>query len=115
VLTGFRIPQLLVHPLSLLGQASGGVALFACGIVLATGKIKAKGRNRDLKAPQAGQSSHYKQLASQEYCADNRPHQGLINPAAGGNGGEVQGVAAVTHFGVTLCVAHSVDGKHSGA
>src|ERR1700689_1325989 len=41
VLTGFRIPQLLVHPLSLLGQASGGVALFACGIVLANGKIKA--------------------------------------------------------------------------
>src|ERR1700723_2498205 len=41
VLPGFRIPQLLVHPLSLLGQASGGVALFACGIVLATGKIKA--------------------------------------------------------------------------
>ena len=41
VLTGFRIPKLLVHPLSLLGQASGGVALFACGIVLATGKIKA--------------------------------------------------------------------------
>ena len=41
VLTGYRIPQLLVHPLSLLGQASGGVALFACGIVLATGKIKA--------------------------------------------------------------------------
>src|SRR5580704_13438262 len=41
VLTGFRIPQLLVHPLSLLGQASGGVALFACGIVLAAGKIKA--------------------------------------------------------------------------
>src|ERR1700678_816307 len=41
VLTGFRIPQLLLHPLSLLGQASGGVALFACGIVLSTGKIKA--------------------------------------------------------------------------
>ena len=41
VLTGFRIPQLLLHPLSLLGQASGGVALFACGIVLAAGKIKA--------------------------------------------------------------------------
>jgi malonate transporter and related proteins len=41
VLTSFRVPQLLVHPLSLLGQASGGVALFACGIVLATGKIKA--------------------------------------------------------------------------
>jgi hypothetical protein len=41
VLSGFRVPNLLVHPLSLLGQASGGVALFACGIVLATGKIKA--------------------------------------------------------------------------
>ncbi len=41
VLTGFRIPQLLVHPLFLLGQASGGVALFACGIVLAAGNIKA--------------------------------------------------------------------------
>jgi malonate transporter and related proteins len=40
VLIGFRIPQLIVHSLSLLGQASGGVALFACGIVLASGKIK---------------------------------------------------------------------------
>jgi malonate transporter len=40
VLTGFRMPQLIVHSLSLLGQASGGVALFACGIVLASGKIK---------------------------------------------------------------------------
>jgi hypothetical protein len=40
VLSGFRIPQLIVHALSLLGQASGGVALFACGIVLASGKIK---------------------------------------------------------------------------
>jgi len=39
-LSGFRMPQLIVHSLSLLGQASGGVALFACGIVLASGKIK---------------------------------------------------------------------------
>ena len=40
VLTGFHIPELIVHSLSLLGHASGGVALFACGIVLASGKIK---------------------------------------------------------------------------
>jgi hypothetical protein len=40
VLGGLRIPQLFVHSLSLLGHASGGVALFACGIVLASGKIK---------------------------------------------------------------------------
>ena len=40
VLSGFSIPQLFVHSLSLLGHASGGVALFACGIVLASGKIK---------------------------------------------------------------------------
>jgi len=40
VLCGFHIPQLIVHSFSLLGQASGGVALFACGIVLASGKIK---------------------------------------------------------------------------
>ena len=40
VLSGFRVPQLVVHALSLLGHASGGVALFACGIVLASGKIK---------------------------------------------------------------------------
>jgi malonate transporter len=40
VLSGFRMPQLIVHSFSLLGQASGGVALFACGIVLASGKIK---------------------------------------------------------------------------
>jgi predicted permease len=39
VLSGLRIPQLIVHSLSLLGHASGGVALFACGIVLASGKI----------------------------------------------------------------------------
>jgi malonate transporter and related proteins len=43
VLCGFRIPQLVVHAFSLLGQASGGVALFACGIVLAAGKIKING------------------------------------------------------------------------
>jgi malonate transporter len=41
VLSGFHIPQLIVRSLSLLGHASGGVALFACGIVLASGKIKA--------------------------------------------------------------------------
>ena len=40
VLTGFRISQVFVHSLALLGHASGGVALFACGIVLASGKIK---------------------------------------------------------------------------
>ena len=40
VLSGLRIPQLIVHSLTLLGHASGGVALFACGIVLASGKIK---------------------------------------------------------------------------
>jgi hypothetical protein len=41
VLSGFRIPQLIVHSVSMLGNASGGVALFASGIVLASGKIKA--------------------------------------------------------------------------
>ena len=40
VLSGLRIPQLIVHSLTLLGHASGGVALFASGIVLASGKIK---------------------------------------------------------------------------
>jgi malonate transporter and related proteins len=40
VLSGLHIPELMVHSLSLLGNASGGVALFASGIVLATGKIK---------------------------------------------------------------------------
>jgi malonate transporter and related proteins len=39
VLVGFRIPDLLVHSLYMLGHASGGVAIFACGIVLASGKI----------------------------------------------------------------------------
>jgi malonate transporter and related proteins len=39
VLIGFRIPELLVHSLYMLGHASGGVAIFACGIVLASGKI----------------------------------------------------------------------------
>jgi malonate transporter and related proteins len=41
VLGGLHIPQLIVHSLSLLGSASGGVALFASGIVLASGKMKA--------------------------------------------------------------------------
>jgi len=40
VLTGARVPQVIVHSLSMLGYASGGVALFASGIVLASGKIK---------------------------------------------------------------------------
>ncbi len=39
VLIGFRIPELLVHSLYMLGHASGGVAIFACGIVLASGRI----------------------------------------------------------------------------
>jgi predicted permease len=44
VLGGLRIPQVIVHSLSMLGQASGGVALFAAGIVLAAAPIKANGR-----------------------------------------------------------------------
>jgi hypothetical protein len=40
VLCDISIPSLLGHGLSLLGQASGGVALFASGIMLATYKIK---------------------------------------------------------------------------
>ena len=40
VLSGFHIPQLIVHSLYMLGHASGGVAIFACGIVLASSKIK---------------------------------------------------------------------------
>jgi malonate transporter and related proteins len=40
VLIGGRIPQVLVHSLSLLGHASGGVALFSSGIVLASGKVQ---------------------------------------------------------------------------
>jgi malonate transporter and related proteins len=40
VLSGLHIPRLIVHSLSLLGVASGGVGLFASGIVLASGKIK---------------------------------------------------------------------------
>src|SRR6202007_2210479 len=40
VLSGADIPQLIVHALSMLGHASGGVALFASGIVLASGTIK---------------------------------------------------------------------------
>jgi hypothetical protein len=44
VLAGLRIPQIIVHSLSMLGQASGGVALFASGIVLAAAPIKVSGR-----------------------------------------------------------------------
>jgi malonate transporter and related proteins len=40
VLFDVNIPSLLGHGLSLLGQASGGVALFASGIMLAAHKIK---------------------------------------------------------------------------
>jgi malonate transporter and related proteins len=40
VLLDVSIPSLLGHSLSLLGQASGGVALFASGVMLAAHKIK---------------------------------------------------------------------------
>jgi malonate transporter and related proteins len=40
VLSGVRVPYLIVHSLSLLGQASGGAALFGSGIVLASRTIK---------------------------------------------------------------------------
>ena len=39
VLGGIRIPSLLVHSLTLLGQAAGGVALFASGIILASKRL----------------------------------------------------------------------------
>src|SRR4029077_5551894 len=39
VLSGASIPQLIVHSLSVLGSASGGVALFASGVVLASSTI----------------------------------------------------------------------------
>lgn len=39
VLVGIRIPSLLVHSLTLLGQAAGGVALFASGIILASERL----------------------------------------------------------------------------
>jgi malonate transporter len=39
VLAGIRIPSLLVHSLTLLGQAAGGVALFASGIILASRRM----------------------------------------------------------------------------
>jgi malonate transporter and related proteins len=41
VLAGAHVPQVVVQSFSMLGYASGGVALFASGIVLASGKIKA--------------------------------------------------------------------------
>src|SRR5579862_6744284 len=40
VLCGLHIPKLLIHSMAMLGSASGGVAMFACGIVLASGKIE---------------------------------------------------------------------------
>jgi malonate transporter len=39
VLCGVHVPQVIVHSVSLLGHASGGVAMFASGIVLASGRI----------------------------------------------------------------------------
>jgi malonate transporter len=39
VLCGIHIPEVLVHSLSMLGYASGGVALFTSGIILAAGAI----------------------------------------------------------------------------
>jgi malonate transporter and related proteins len=41
VLTGTHVPKAIVQSFAMLGYASGGVALFASGIVLASGKIKA--------------------------------------------------------------------------
>ena len=43
VLSDVRISPLFVDALSMLGHASGGVALFACGIVLASRKITVNG------------------------------------------------------------------------
>jgi malonate transporter and related proteins len=40
VLSGARIPQLIGHSLSLLGHASGGVALFGSGVALASQTIR---------------------------------------------------------------------------
>jgi len=40
VLCGLHTPKLLIHSIAMLGSASGGVAMFACGIVLAAGKIE---------------------------------------------------------------------------
>ena len=40
VLAGIHIPRLIVHSLSLLGSAAGGVALFASGIILAAVPIR---------------------------------------------------------------------------
>jgi predicted permease len=39
-LSGIGIPQLIIHSLSLLGHAAGGVALFGSGVVLASLTIK---------------------------------------------------------------------------
>jgi hypothetical protein len=47
VLSCLDIPRLIVHSLFMLGQASGGVVLFACGIVLASAAIKFDRRGAD--------------------------------------------------------------------
>jgi predicted permease len=39
-LSGIGIPQLIIHSLSLMGHAAGGVALFGSGVVLASLRIK---------------------------------------------------------------------------
>jgi malonate transporter and related proteins len=41
VLSGVTIPPLLFDPLSLLGHATGGVSLFAAGVVLASNRVNA--------------------------------------------------------------------------
>jgi malonate transporter and related proteins len=44
VLSGVTVPPLLVAPLSLLGHATGGVSLFAAGVVLASNRVSASGQ-----------------------------------------------------------------------
>ena len=39
VLSGVAVPPLLLDPLSLLGHATGGVSLFAAGVVLASNRV----------------------------------------------------------------------------
>jgi malonate transporter and related proteins len=40
-LSSWHVPTLVLHTMSLLGHATGGVSLFAAGIVLASGSVKA--------------------------------------------------------------------------
>lgn len=44
VLSGVAVPPLLIAPLSLLGHATGGVSLFAAGVVLASNRVSASGQ-----------------------------------------------------------------------